>query len=234
MEKEEWRDVVGYEGLYKVSNMGRVYSCPNRIHNGMILNADKYKTEYYHVALSRQGKKKFIMVHRLVAQAFIPNPNNLPFVNHRDESRTNNCVDNLEWCTPKYNCTYGKVSRENRIANSKLGRAVVQMSLNGKDIAVFPSLSEASRRFGVSVSNIATACTGSVNTSAGFKWRYVNDTIPHCKAKRVAQYTLDGEYITTFPSVKSAAKAVGSAMNAISETCKGHRKTSHGFIWKYA
>ena len=234
MEKEEeWRDVVGYEGCYMVSSMGRVYSCPNHIHNGMILKADKYQNGYYRVALSRHGKKKYIMIHRLVAQAFIPNPNNYPVVNHKDENKANNFVGNLEWCSIKYNNTYGKVSRKERILNCKLGRAVVQMTLKGEDIAVFSSLNEAGRYVGVSAANIASACTGFVKTSAGFKWRYADDAVPHSKAKLVAQYTLDGEYVKTFQSVRSAAKATGSSMSGISETCEGRRRTSHGFVWRY-
>lgn len=234
MEKEEeWRDVVGYEGRYMVSSMGRVYSCPNHIHNGKFINSGKYPNGYCRVMLTLHGKKKFTTVHRLVAEAFLPNPNNYPYVNHKDEDKTNNSVENLEWCSPQYNSTYGKVSREKRIANCKLGRAVVQVSLNGEDVAVFPSLAEASRRFGVSACNILNACTGVTQTSAGFKWRYANNATPHNKAKAVAQYTLKGEYVTTFPSVKSAAKAIGSPMSCIVGVCEGLCSTSHGFIWKY-
>ena len=233
MKKEEWRDVVGYEGRYMVSSMGRVYSCPNHMHNGMILNADKYQNGYYRVALSKHCQKKYVMIHRLVAEAFLPNPNNYPFVNHKDESRTNNCVENLEWCTPKYNSNYGRVSKENRIANCKLGRPVVQMTLDSKDIAIFPSLGEAGRSVGVSASNIREACIGNVQTSAGFKWRYADNKTPHNRPKKVAQYTLDGKCVVVFPSVKSAAESVGSSMFGIKEACLGRRKTSHGFMWKY-
>lgn len=109
---EEWRAVVGYEGLYQVSNLGRVMSLerydrakkfwPRRIR---VLSHDS--DGYLVVCLYKDGAKKTCKVHRLVAQAFIDNPNNYPEVNHIDENKENNCIDNLEWCTTKYNLTYG-------------------------------------------------------------------------------------------------------------------------------
>ena len=99
---EEWRPVVGYEGLYEVSNIGQVIN----IKTGHILKQHKDKDGYWVLSLKRD-KYKTYFAHRLVAQAFIPNPDNLPMVNHKDEDKTNNNVDNLEWCTAKYNSTYG-------------------------------------------------------------------------------------------------------------------------------
>lgn len=113
---EEWRPVVGYEGLYEVSNTGQVRSLDMyvkcrygnyRLHKGKVLSPVKDKKGYLKVVLCCNGKCKTIKVHRLIAQAFLLNPDNLPQVNHKDEDKTNNCVENLEWCTAKYNNNYG-------------------------------------------------------------------------------------------------------------------------------
>ena len=102
--KEEWRPIKGYEGLYKVSNMGRVKS----LYYGKerILKTRNGLHGYKHVILSKQATKKTSRVHRLVAEAFIPNPMNLPVVNHLDGNKHNNCVFNLEWCTVKENTNH--------------------------------------------------------------------------------------------------------------------------------
>lgn len=114
---EQWKDVVGYEGLYKVSNMGKVYSYPKTWkagfgatvgHKGKERKVSLGKNGYLNLLLNKDGKEKYHSVHRLVANAFIPNPNNLPVVNHIDENVTNNCVENLEWMTQKDNIMYSK------------------------------------------------------------------------------------------------------------------------------
>lgn len=106
---EEWKDVPNYEGLYQVSNLGRIKSLRDK--NGKarekILKLKLSKFGYYQICLCKNGKQKWYFVHRLVALAFIPNPNNLPQINHIDENKTNNYVENLEWCTSKYNSNYG-------------------------------------------------------------------------------------------------------------------------------
>ena len=116
MIEEIWRPVVGYEGLYEVSNLGRVRSLDMyvkvgygnyRLHKGKVLSPTKNKNGYLKVNLYCNGKQKTIDVHRLVTEAFLPNPDNLPQVNHKDEDKTNNRVENLEWCDHKYNMNYG-------------------------------------------------------------------------------------------------------------------------------
>ena len=112
---EEWRPVVGYEGLYEVSNTGKVRSldryvkngCSYRLHKGKVISLLKGEYGYIQVNLYYNGKNYKKYVHRLVAEAFLPNPDNLPQVNHKDEVKSNNCVDNLEWCSAKYNVNYG-------------------------------------------------------------------------------------------------------------------------------
>lgn len=125
---EEWRDIIGYEGLYQVSNLGRIRSVRRRLCNGKIRNGSNVAAfpdafGYWRVKLHVGGIGKRFMVHRLVARAFVENPNNLPYVNHKDEDKSNNAACNLEWCDQRYNINYGtrteKASGENT-KNSKL------------------------------------------------------------------------------------------------------------------
>jgi hypothetical protein len=129
---EEWKDVVGYEGLYEVSNTGKVrsldrivfqknmYKTIKRIYPGRLLSQKKDEYGYYDVGLSKNGKIRTYRTHRIVAQAFIPNEKNLPQVNHKDENPSNNHADNLEWCTAKYNVNYG--TRTERMSKTNTGR----------------------------------------------------------------------------------------------------------------
>ena len=110
--EEIWKDIKGYEGLYQVSNIGRVRSLKNDILKPFICKGDGH----YYVGLYREGICKRYAVHRLVADTFIPNPNNLLCVNHIDEVKTNNIVSNLEWCTYRYNNRYG--TKPARTSNS--------------------------------------------------------------------------------------------------------------------
>lgn len=134
----EWRYVVGYEGLYKVSTEGNIKS----IRRNKILSPNTNKDGYKRVSLYKNKASKHYSVHRLVAQAFIPNPDNLPQVNHIDEDKSNNCVSNLEWITPKDNCNYG--TRNRKVALSK-NKPVLQLSLEGDLIREWESASEGIR-----------------------------------------------------------------------------------------
>lgn len=110
--KEVWKDIPGYEGMYQISNLGRVKSLGSTIREGWnlkekILKLTKEPKGYLKVGLRKNGKIKTVRVHRLVAESFVANPENLPEVNHKDENKENNLADNLEWCTTKYNAGYG-------------------------------------------------------------------------------------------------------------------------------
>ena len=126
---EEWKDIKGYEGLYQVSNKGNVRTLEHTAVNrrgvtyfvkGRQLKLHTYPNGYKDVMLQHKGSSKRFLVHKLVAEAFIPNPNNLPEINHKDETKDNNCADNLEWCTRKYNCNYGSCIEKQR--QSKIGK----------------------------------------------------------------------------------------------------------------
>ena len=136
IEKEEWRPVVGYEGLYEVSNTGQVrsldkYDSLGVFWIGKLLSKLKVGG-YFMVKLRKDGIQKMCLIHRLVAQSFIPNPLNLPQVNHKDEDKTNNMVDNLEWCDAKYNMNYG--TRQKRSINTKIKNGYVNEENIGLDI----------------------------------------------------------------------------------------------------
>lgn len=123
MTNEIWKDVEEYKGLYQVSNRGRVKRLaqpknPFR-RDERILKSHIHTKGYEKVSFVRNGTQKIFYVHRLVAQAFIPNPNNYPQVNHKDENKLNNNVENLEWCTNRYNCNYGNQHAIRREAHKK-------------------------------------------------------------------------------------------------------------------
>lgn len=182
MIKEYWKPVVGYEGLYMVSNWGRVKSLDRwvksrngsvRFYKGRILKPITGSNGYLFVNLCKDGKVKVFTVHRLVAEAFLPNPHNYPCVNHKDENKQNNNVSNLEWCTAQYNNTYG--TRNERAAekttNGKLSKTVLQYTLDGELIREWPSTMECERN-GYQNTGISQCCLGKQKTHKGFIWRY--------------------------------------------------------------
>ena len=117
MEKEVWKDIKHYEGLYKISSLGRVWS----VHKHDFKVPHIKDNGYMFVQLYKNGKMRNEHLHRLVSLTFVPNPNNLPQVNHKDENKRNNCVDNLEWCDGKYNNNYGTAQERKVTANRKNG-----------------------------------------------------------------------------------------------------------------
>lgn len=164
--KEEWKDIPGYEGLYQVSSYGKVKSNPRNgtIKNKRILKVYNDRYGYLYCVLSKKNKKKKYKVHRLVAKVFIPNLDNLPQVNHKDENKLNNCVDNLEWCTPKYNLHYG-----NRI--SKLRKKVIAID-KYNNTHKFISINEAGEALKVDKSTISKCCKDKRKSAGGYKFKY--------------------------------------------------------------
>lgn len=149
LEGEVWKDIPDFPG-YKCSNLGRVASYRER-NCGHILS-QSFVYGYPKLKLRQNGKDKFKYVHQLVAETFIPNPDKLPCINHKDENTTNNCVDNLEWCTRKYNFNYSHCGDWARWANSK---PIVFIDSITNEIIHFSSITEASKHFNVSHSCIA-------------------------------------------------------------------------------
>lgn len=160
--KEIYKPIKGYH--YEVSNTGQV----RNVKTGLILKQFLNNYGYCQVDLCKEGIKKTFKVHRLVAQAFIPNPKNLPEVNHRDENKLNNRLENLEWCSSSYNLNYGTRAERSAKARSK---AVEQLNLNGKVVATYSSLSEVERVLGFDNGNICKACKEGVKRY-NYYWRY--------------------------------------------------------------
>ena len=155
------KDVVGYEGLYVVSNQGNIYSLNyNRTGKVVKLSPRINRWGYLQVCIYKNGEVKQCLIHRLVAEAFIPNPLGLPQVNHIDEDKTNNQAENLEWCTCQYNNEYSQAKQ------------VEQYDLNGNLIATWKSVMEIQRQLGFFKSNISNCCLGKRQTAYGFIWRY--------------------------------------------------------------
>ena len=199
MPGEEWKDIDGYEGLYLVSSYGRVLSVPRPKGKSGILAAAIGSNGYQHVTLSKNGELKIGNIHQLVAKAFIENPNDDPIVNHKDEDKLNNFLDNLEWCSVQYNVTYGTgINRRAKARRSKVqhddtyvvtktksdmtGRGynhckqVLRYDLDGNLLNSWPSIREASKATGVSESSISSACRRSNNhadgISCGYRWDF--------------------------------------------------------------
>lgn len=173
IKEEIWKDIQGHNGLYQVSNLGRIRSF--FYNNVRILKQSNTKDGYKKISLQKDRKWKVYLVHRLVAQAFIPNPNNLPQVNHKDEDKTNNCVDNLEFCSHEYNMNYG--TRNERMSKTKINlpsrsKPVLQFTLDGTFIKEYPSQKEVERQIGVYHGEISLCCNGKRHSSGGFIWRY--------------------------------------------------------------
>lgn len=163
-----WKPIPNYEGLYEVNNLGEIRTLYN--YKKYKILTQNIKRGYYQIGLRKNKVRKWHQAHRLVAQAFIPNPYNLPQVNHKDENKLNNKVENLEWCTVSYNNTYG--SRIERVT-SKTGKPVYQFSLDGKLVKKHKSIASTAREVGlVSPGNIIACCKGRYETSAGYKWSY--------------------------------------------------------------
>lgn len=162
--EEYWKPIKGYEGLYEISSFGRVKR------DGRILKPQSYSNGYQYVSLCKDGVRKNHMIHRLVAEAFLPNPNNYPQINHKDETVTNNFLDNLEWCTGKYNCSYG--TRMKKIMKKVIKRKVYMCTLEGEPIMGFKSIQDAADEVGSFKSNIQACCAGRVATVKGYKWAY--------------------------------------------------------------
>lgn len=166
--KEIWRDVKDYEGKYEVSNLGRVRSL-NYLHTGKerLLKKQLYKNGYEYVCLYKNGEEKKCKIHRLVAMAFIPNPDGLPCVNHKDENPSNNVTSNLEWCTAAYNNAYGT-------RTERTFKRVYQYMKDGSFVRSYCSTQEASRVTGVKQSNISACCLNRPHfkTAGGYIWSF--------------------------------------------------------------
>lgn len=167
---ERWVDIKNYEGLYKISDYGRVKTLARRRVKESIKRCDINKG-YLRVSLSKNGKDKHYFIHILVAIAFIPNPNNYPEINHKDENPMNCKFNNLEWCNHLYNLMYG--NRRKKVIE-KERKPVNQYTLDDKFVTQHYSIQEAGRFMNKSAGPICLCCKGKQKYAYGYKWRYAN------------------------------------------------------------
>ncbi len=162
------KDIAGYEGHYAVTEDGQIYSYHKQGYLSQRLNKG-----YYYVSLKLNGEQKIVAVHRLVAQAFIPNPDNLPEVNHIDEDKKNNHFSNLEWCTHDYNIHYGNALKKSK-ATQQLTHPNKKKVLCMETGEIFFSTQEASRQTGINNTSISKVCNGHRKTAGGYHWQFID------------------------------------------------------------
>lgn len=244
-ELEIWKPIPNYEE-YEVSTFGRVkrlaynkYVCGGSFQhcNERVLASQPRKNGYQAVVLSKKGVVKSFLIHRLVALTFIPNPYNLPQVNHKDENPSNNCVGNLEWCDQKYNSNYG--TSKNRIAlklkNGLLSKPVQQYCTDGTFVREYPSAIEASRQLGLNVSGIISCCNchPKHKTCGNYQWKYSNSNKEIVDIRTwIVQLTKEGKQIYSYKSLTEASTSTGISRTSISNNLSNKSKSAGGFVWK--
>lgn len=235
-----WKEIENTNGFYLISDTGKVFSA----RTGRILKTG-FRDGYEHVELNIGGKPKKHYVHRLVAQAFVPNPNGYDVVNHKDENPANNHADNLEWCTQRYNVNYGNCIAK-RKANRKpkasgdypSSRKVYQFDLDGNFIAEYGSAAEAGRAVGCDSNCIFKVVNGVMKKYAGYYWNTekIFDYNPEHKRvfKKGAILKLDdaGNVIERYTDVRKL-EADGYRQISVNRVCRGERNTYKGFHWRH-
>lgn len=164
--KVHWNNVPGYEGKYQISNTGKVRGRFGE------LKPQKSWDGYLYVKLCDGAIQKRIKIHRLVALAFIPNPQNFPEINHKDEIKTNNCVDNLEWCNRRYNNNYGNRNLLAGNAISKANRRMVYCYKNGIMVGAYESVKTAGEMLNIDPTAISRCALNKRKSAGGFNWSY--------------------------------------------------------------
>ena len=176
---EEWRPIDGFEGRYLVSSMGRILALPNNHHNSPIIRKPIHsRTGYLRIGLAIGGRKqKFFFIHRLVAKSFIANPNCYPQINHIDENKKNNCVENLEWCTAKMNANHGtaRARTSAKQKNNVHPCPVIQKTLDGVEVARYASCSDIPRLTKFKRTGVVECLRGRIQTAYGYKWEYATE-----------------------------------------------------------
>lgn len=192
LNNEIWKDIAGYEGLYQISNLGNVKSLARykQNHNKLqkveerILKPNITNKGYYYVMLNKNGKQKHKMIHILIAQAFIPNPNNYPIVNHKDGNKLNINIRNLEWSSYSHNNKEAyRLGLRIAPTTNKLGydnwksKPIYQYDLDGNFIREWACSLEVKRQLNINPSNITSCCRGERNKAGGYIWKYKSEVV---------------------------------------------------------
>lgn len=233
----EWKPI--FDGLYFVSDSGKVFSA----RTARLLKTGRTREGYENVEINIDGVARKCFVHRLVAEAFIPNPNDYPIVNHKDENPRNNHADNLEWCTYKYNSNYGTCTErrlQHRVYETgeehPKSKGVYQFDLQGNLIGTYGSTYEASRKTGLNAKSIAKACSGGLKKYSDCVWSYDGtfhyDDHKHYENRNgtVCMYDLSGNLIKEYNS-PDEMRADGLDPRNVNRVCRGERKTYNNFIF---
>ena len=219
MQKEVWKDIPGYETLYQVSNFGQVKSLNyRRSGKERILKQGLEYQGYYRVCLRKNNKNNWFLVHRLVATAFIPNHDNLPCVNHKDENKDNNHVDNLEWCTYQYNNNYGTLKERQTKAQRKRFE-YEKHPMYGKH-----HTEESKRK--IREGNKGKCITKETRQKISESCKGKNN-------KPILQYTLSNDLVREWESITTASKELGISRTSINNTLKGRSETAGKYKWNY-
>ena len=246
--REIWKPIKGWEELYDVSNLGNVKRLERNYIDSLGRNVTisekvlsvhfNKRTGYQRVNLSFNGKAVTYDVHRLVAEAFIPNPDDLPFINHKDENRRNNLVDNLEWCTPSYNTTYNGARQRAELTRRKNfnPKKILQYDLNGNLIQTFNcGANELERRYGYSIKE---CLRGKCKTANGFVYRYEGEpfsyveNIPVRHQKWVEKINPDGTVIERYKSASEAATKNGFERHRLLKKDPNGIAIVHGMMFR--
>lgn len=263
MEQEElWKHVVGYEGLYEVSNYGNIRSLDRIVvysdgrthkYNSCVIKQFKNKG-YLYVRLSKNNKSSWEKVHRLVAKSFIDNPYNKPCIDHINGDKTDNKVTNLQWVTYEENMnnpiTKKKMSfirlngLSDKIIQSKKDKGIIkkvyQFSLDGKLLNTYESIADANRATNIFASSICECCRGKRGFShaGGFIWSYIPKANPYVnpnlkRYRKIDMYDNNYHYIKTFANIIDASKELGIQKKGITKCCSKKSKTYKGYIFRY-
>ena len=258
MAHEVWRDIVGYEGIYQVSNLGRVRSLDRLVRGargmrrilGKVLSNRILPNGYNYVGLSKEHHSVHHYVHRLVAQAFIPNPDNISDVDHIDGDKTNNCVENLRWCTHKQNINYAIESGSfNPSATTKAFLATERGKRHHEklrklrsrpvvrdDGVEYLSAAAAANAIGYSYSAVRDVLMGRAKKCNGHSYKYADGgkvNAVDCRRKKVLQIDpTTNEVVATYPSRSEAVMVMNNT--GIGNCLRGVNKTAAGYIWRYA
>ena len=218
---EEWKQIDGFEDRYAVSSKGRVMN----LKTGRVLKNKISANGYAYVDLCNgDGKPKWISAHRLVAEAFIDNPDNLPQVNHRNEIKNDNRVENLEWVSASQNTRHSIYQSSCKIN---------QLTLDGELVKVWDSSEQIKREMGFSAGNVIQCCKGKYKQRYGFRWEYADPSQQRKYNRPVAALTMDGDLICEYKSAAEAAKCLKIGVRSIRYCLNGTYKSTNGLCFIY-
>lgn len=240
--EEQWKMIIidNEETHFMISNLGRVRNLKtqHQKHKGLLKSRLNPRNGYYRNDIKVGDKWRTFYTHRLVAQAFIPNPNGLPQVNHKDGDKSNNKVSNLEWCTAERNMQHCFRHELNSQA-----KPCYVYTLTGEFVARYDSFSEAARQLNIKTPDMENSAHKSeTHHSNQYQWRIEGDDTPVSDISETCKYykcgvvalTKDDKFVKAFETISEAYEWLGAGNSAISDVCKGKRKSYKGYKWVYA